>query len=91
MAKDLGTKFFIRLKSKFERFVEADVVVSINFINVIPKSSFIGKFRFGVINAHAGDLPKYRGNACPNWAILNDEWLFFRSIRWIRTRQWGYN
>ena len=73
LAKDLGTKFFYSSQiKKFERFVEADVVVSINFINVIPES-FISKFRFGVINAHAGDLPRYRGNACPNWAILNDE------------------
>ena len=73
LANDLGAKFFYSSRiSEFERFVEADVVVSINFINVIPES-FIGKFRFGVINAHAGDLPRYRGNACPNWAILNDE------------------
>ena len=72
LANDLGAKFFYSSQIKFERFVEADVVVSINFINVIPES-FIGKFRFGVINAHAGDLPRYRGNACPNWAILNDE------------------
>ena len=45
---------------------------SINFINILP-ASFIEKFRFGIINAHAGDLPRYRGNACPNWAILNEE------------------
>ncbi len=73
LANDLGTKFFYSSRiSKFESFVEADVVVSINFINIIPES-FIDKFRFGVINAHAGDLPRYRGNACPNWAILNGE------------------
>ena len=52
--------------------LNADVVVSINFVNLIPQY-FIDKFRFGVINAHAGDLPRYRGNACPNWAILNGE------------------
>lgn len=73
LANDLGAKFFYSSRiSEFERFVEADVVVSINFINIIP-GSFIDRFRFGVINAHAGDLPRYRGNACPNWAILNDE------------------
>jgi UDP-4-amino-4-deoxy-L-arabinose formyltransferase/UDP-glucuronic acid dehydrogenase (UDP-4-keto-hexauronic acid decarboxylating) len=31
------------------------------------------RFGHGVINAHPGDLPRYRGNACPNWAILNGE------------------
>ena len=30
-------------------------------------------FKYGVLNAHAGDLPRYKGNACPNWAILNNE------------------
>ena len=30
-------------------------------------------FEYGIINAHAGDLPRYRGNACPNWAIINNE------------------
>ena len=30
-------------------------------------------FEHGILNAHAGDLPRYRGNACPNWAILNFE------------------
>ena len=73
LAKDLGSLFFYSSNiNEFKNFVDADVVVSINFINIIP-ASFIEKFRFGIINAHAGDLPRYRGNACPNWAILNEE------------------
>ena len=24
-------------------------------------------------NAHGGDLPRYRGNACQAWAIINGE------------------
>ncbi|MGX5735310.1 methionyl-tRNA formyltransferase [Bosea thiooxidans] len=27
-------------------------------------------FPRGIINAHGSDLPEFRGNACPNWAIL---------------------
>lgn len=73
LANDLSAKFFYSSRiSDYESFVEADVVISVNFLNIIPKS-FIDQFKYGVINAHAGDLPKYRGNACPNWAILNDE------------------
>ena len=30
-------------------------------------------FSRGVLNFHCGDLPRYRGNACPNWAILAGE------------------
>ena len=54
-----------------EKFA-ADVCVSVNFVNIIPKA-FRDLFSFGVLNAHAGDLPRYRGNACANWAILNNE------------------
>ncbi len=50
----------------------ADLCVSVNFINIIPPT-FLALFKHGVLNAHAGDLPRYRGNACPNWAILNNE------------------
>ena len=27
----------------------------------------------GILNAHGGDLPRYRGNACQAWAIINKE------------------
>ena len=64
---------------KYLDSVEADIVISINFINLIPKK-FINKFKFGVLNAHTGDLPKYRGNACPNWAIINGEKFITLSI-----------
>lgn len=52
--------------------VKVDLCVSVNFTKIIP-DYFRSKFRFGVLNAHAGDLPRYKGNACPNWAILNGE------------------
>ena len=73
LANDLGAKFIKSVDLlKFANRVEADVVFSLNFVNIIPKK-FIDKFRYGIVNAHAGDLPRYRGNACPNWAILNQE------------------
>ncbi len=50
----------------------ADIAVSINFTGVVPQS-VIDIFPFGVLNAHGGDLPRYRGNACQAWAILNGE------------------
>ncbi len=30
-------------------------------------------FPYGILNGHPGDLPRYRGNASPNWAIINGE------------------
>ncbi len=54
------------------RAVQADVAVSVNWPTLIPRS-VRDLFPHGVLNAHAGDLPRYRGNACPNWAILQGE------------------
>lgn len=49
-----------------------DVAVSINFTGVVPQS-VINLYPLGILNAHGGDLPRYRGNACQAWAILNGE------------------
>jgi UDP-4-amino-4-deoxy-L-arabinose formyltransferase/UDP-glucuronic acid dehydrogenase (UDP-4-keto-hexauronic acid decarboxylating) len=51
---------------------KADIAVSINYTGVLPQS-IIDQFPHGVLNAHGGDLPRYRGNACQAWAILNGE------------------
>ena len=50
----------------------ADIAVSINYTGVIPQE-VIDIFPLGILNAHGGDLPRYRGNACQAWAILNGE------------------
>ena len=49
-----------------------DIGVSFNYSGIIP-ASVIELFRLGILNAHGGDLPRYRGNACQAWAILNGE------------------
>lgn len=51
---------------------KADIAVSINYTGVIPQE-VIDIFPLGILNAHGGDLPRYRGNACQAWAILNGE------------------
>lgn len=54
------------------QFSPIDISVSINYTGVIQQS-IIDIFRIGVLNAHGGDLPRYRGNACVAWAIINGE------------------
>jgi methionyl-tRNA formyltransferase len=54
------------------RDAQAEIAVSMNYTGMIPKS-VIGLFPLGILNAHGGDLPRYRGNACQAWAILNGE------------------
>lgn len=54
------------------RAAQCDLGISVNWLSII-KEPAIAAFPHGIINAHAGDLPRFRGNACPNWAILADE------------------
>ena len=42
-----------------------------NYVDVISKE-VISSFRLGILNAHGGDLPRYRGNACQAWAIFRN-------------------
>lgn len=59
----------------FRRFLidaSANIAVSVNYATIIPQE-IIDLFPLGILNAHGGDLPRYRGNACQAWAILNGE------------------
>jgi methionyl-tRNA formyltransferase len=79
---ELGSRYGVRtdtVKGRLsvgivERLVasQADVAISVNWPTLIDPN-VRGIFRHGVLNAHAGDLPLYRGNAAPNWAILLGE------------------
>lgn len=54
------------------RQARCDLAISMNWLTLIPEH-VRALFGLGVFNAHPGDLPRYKGNACPNWAILNGE------------------
>lgn len=62
--------------------VGADIAVSVNWLTVI-KEKTISLFKYGILNAHCGDLPRYRGNACPNWAIIKGDDKFAISIHYM--------
>lgn len=74
-AQELNINFFI--SNNLNKIVhnctnKIDIGISINFVNIISQN-FIDRFPLGILNMHGGDLPKYRGNACQSWAILNKE------------------
>ena len=48
------------------------ICISVNYSGIISEE-VIDLFELGILNAHGGDLPKYRGNACQAWAIINNE------------------
>ncbi|MDO4312987.1 MAG: methionyl-tRNA formyltransferase [Eubacteriales bacterium] len=54
------------------RKYEADVIVVIAFGQILPKE-ILEMTRFGCINVHASLLPKYRGAAPIQWAVINGE------------------
>lgn len=58
--------------SGFVQTGNPEIAVSINYPLVIS-SEVIETFPLGILNVHGGDLPRYRGNACQAWAILNGE------------------
>ncbi|MBT5244665.1 MAG: hypothetical protein HOL66_10490 [Rhodospirillaceae bacterium] len=76
LAKSLGAAFFcdLAINQQIDELSEfgCDIAISINWLTKL-KPDLLSVFPGGVLNAHCGDLPLYRGNACPNWAIINDE------------------
>jgi UDP-4-amino-4-deoxy-L-arabinose formyltransferase/UDP-glucuronic acid dehydrogenase (UDP-4-keto-hexauronic acid decarboxylating) len=50
----------------------AEIGISVNWPTLIP-AGVRDRFPRGILNGHAGDLPRFRGNAAPNWAILLGE------------------
>lgn len=77
LAEALGCPFRVsrRLGAEERRMIaeaDADVCVSMNWVSIVGED-VVDRFRHGVLNAHFGDLPRYRGNAVTNWALLRGE------------------
>ena len=76
-AREFGIPVFTPEKFSDEKFIAelkkaaADLFVVVAF-RILPKNVFTIPPR-GTINLHASLLPKYRGAAPINWAIINDE------------------
>jgi len=74
----LGLEIFQPVKIREEaavqriRDTEADVIVVVAFGQLIPKSILEMK-KYGCINVHASLLPKYRGAAPIQWAVIDGE------------------
>jgi methionyl-tRNA formyltransferase len=60
------------VKEVLKSMGKIDIAISINYSGIISQE-IIDYFEIGILNAHGGDLPMYRGNACQAWAIINGE------------------
>lgn len=79
LAKEISADFAVKSKLIPSDFNEClmkhgnvDLAISMNYTSVISQE-VIESFRLGILNAHGGDLPRFRGNACQAWAIINGE------------------
>ena len=66
-----------KINSKLKKLKKTNVklALSINYKARLSKN-LLKLFEFGVFNAHLGDLPKFRGNATPNWAIIKQKKIY---------------
>ena len=73
-----GIPVYQPVKVREEAFVETlrelapDVIVVVAFGQILPES-ILNLPKYGCINVHASLLPKYRGAAPMQWAIINGE------------------
>jgi methionyl-tRNA formyltransferase len=73
LADEIGAQFVRTAKVTPNMISDGlDLAVSVNCVSVLTRE-VIDRFRLGILNAHGGDLPRYRGNACQAWAIINAE------------------
>lgn len=81
LASTIGAKFFCGSKFNLDdlKFCKPDFIISANWKYKI-KSEIIESFPFGIINCHMGKLPDYKGNATPNWLIIQGETEMFVDI-----------
>lgn len=76
LANKVGAKYiYTNRLDMYEEEIKStgcEIAISLNYSSIISQN-VIDLFPLGVLNAHGGDLPRYRGNACQAWAILNGE------------------
>lgn len=77
LAAELACPFIFTntIDSETIAFIESakpDIAVSSNWVSVI-RQNVIDMMPYGILNAHHGDLPRYRGNAATNWILLKHE------------------
>ena len=65
-------KHNIQIVFDLDKIPEADLGVVASFGKIIPKS-VIDKFKFGILNIHPSELPKYRGSSPIQKQFLNNE------------------
>jgi len=59
--------------TSIERLRALHCDVGLHAANVIYREPTISSFRLGILNAHIGILPKYRGRCVVEWSVLHGD------------------
>ena len=90
LANELGADFLFTKHVNSSKVInlikknEPDIAISVNWKTIIGQE-VINSFPYGILNAHAGDLPRYKGNAVRNWAIIAGEKEMVLTIHFMTT------
>ena len=57
---------------KILKKIKPDCMISL-VVDTIFNKNIISVFKKGIYSSHGGIMPKYRGNECSKWAVLNNE------------------
>jgi methionyl-tRNA formyltransferase len=60
-------------RTSIERLRALQCHVGLHAANVIYREPTISAFRLGILNAHIGILPKYRGRCVAEWSVLQGD------------------
>lgn len=59
--------------TSIERLRSLQCEVGLHAVNVIYREPAISAFRLGILNAHIGILPKYRGRSVAEWSVMQGD------------------
>jgi methionyl-tRNA formyltransferase len=85
LAQEIGAACFVNkdvMRDEIRNLLiegKVRVAISVNWKYTLPQD-FLDLFECGILNFHLGNLPDYKGNATPNWSILNGEDHIFGNI-----------
>jgi len=85
LASKIKTQLFITKNVLLDEILnllkkhDIKIAISVNWKYTLPQS-FLDLFECGILNFHLGNLPDYKGNATPNWAIINGEDYIYGNI-----------
>jgi len=65
--------------------LEPEIIFSFYYRDIIPKG-ILELPRLGAFNMHGSLLPRYRGRACVNWAIIHGEAETGATLHWMTAR-----